>query len=232
MFVLCFLLHRAIVPHPLTSFFLPESHFHEKVTHMTSASNARIRSFFEFDPLDFIDEVVIATSEYINGGLASLTAVVDLQDVAARARSDFLQQLNKRLQKSLNVNSDLLEMFLMRNIFWIDVDVDLAFEFSRSDPQNLEPEPDDADETELDKQLESLRAEIGKELARRMQLQEQIRANSEREMVASIVAERETDVTELIHDIKSLPVEEVTRACSVLESFREIPERPHRFIFD
>ena len=199
---------------------------------MTSASNARIRSFFEFDPLDFIDEVVIATSEYINGGLASLTAVVDLQDVAARARSDFLQQLNKRLQKSLNVNSDLLEMFLMRNIFWIDVDVDLAFEFSRSDPQNLEPEPDDADETELDKQLESLRAEIGKELARRMQLQEQIRANSEREMVASIVAQRETDVTELIHDIKSLPVEEVTRACSVLESFREIPERPHRFIFD
>ena len=199
---------------------------------MTSASNARIRSFFEFDPLDFIDEVVIATSEYINGGLASLTAVVDLQDVAARARSDFLQQLNKRLQKSLNVNSDLLEMFLMRNIFWIDVDVDLAFEFSRSDPQNLEPEPDDADETELDKQLESLRAEIGKELARRMQLQEQIRANSERELVASIIAERETDVTELIHDIKSLPVEEVTRACSVLESFREIPERPHRFIFD
>lgn len=199
---------------------------------MTSASNPRIRSFFEFDPLDFIDEVVIATSEYINGGLASLTAVVDLQDVAARARSGFLQQLNKRLQKSLNVNSDLLEMFLMRNIFWIDVDVDLAFEFSRSDPQNLEPEPDDADETELDKQLESLRAEIGKELARRMQLQEQIRANSERELVASIIAERETDVTELIHDIKSLPVEEVTRACSVLESFREMPERPHRFIFD
>ena len=207
---------------------------HQKVTQMCAASNARIRSFFQFDPLEFVDEVVIATSEYINGGLASLTAILDLQDSPPSAKAELLRQLNKRLQKSLNLNSDLLEMFVMRNIFWVDIDVDLAFELSSAAlPQSPALATDSDDSDRLDEELESLRASIAREAERRANLIRSIRGNEEKARAASLVAERAPAIESLLKDIEALPVGDVSRALTLLQSFRErLSPPPHGFVFD
>ena len=200
---------------------------------MCAASNARIRSFFQFDPLEFVDEVVIATSEYINGGLESLTAILDLQDSPPAAKAELLRQLNKRLQKSLNLNSDLLEMFVMRNIFWVDIDVDLAFELSSTVPQSPAVALDGDDGDRLDEELESLRASIASEAERRARLIQSIRGNEEKARAASLVAERAPAIESLLKDIEALPVGDVSRALTLLQSFRErLCPPPHGFVFD
>ena len=40
------------------------------------SSNSRIKSYFNFDPIELIDDIVCAVSQYINDGIESLAALL------------------------------------------------------------------------------------------------------------------------------------------------------------
>ena len=188
---------------------------------MEPVSNPRIRSYFQFDPLEFIDDVVIATSEYINGGLGSLAAIVDLQDLPEGEKEGFLTKLRKRLQRSLNTNSDLFEMYVMRNIFWVDIDVDLAFEISKTETTPNVDLDETAEDKSLDVELEELRSQIKEEIRERRILLSQIRETQTRMQIAEETVERIPEMQQLLNEMKVLPVSQIVNASSILKSIKE-----------
>lgn len=192
-------------------------------------SNARIRSYFGFDPVEFVDDIVVATSEYINGSLESLAAAVSVQDMPIDAKEKFMGKVNSRMQRSLNINSDLLEMYVMRNIFWIDVDVDMAAELRQADKSAVSISVDMDYDDGTDRRLKDLYAEISSESSKRTALLHAIDATEKQCKVAEQIVARRAEIDALLGELQSLPTDRVESAVSVLQSYKDLMNsRPAR----
>jgi hypothetical protein len=179
----------------------------------SAASNARVKTFFERDPIEFIDDVVAAMSHYVESNIESLgsrMADVHLSDNHKRA---FLHDLMARVMHSLNVNSDIFEMYVMRNIFHIPVDVDLAGSLMPS--QNSAAEDldrsftRDAESDDLDEEIHSLISQIEASKERRRQLVQSIKANEARLKVSQAALNRMPAIAELAQATAAVPVDRI-----------------------
>jgi hypothetical protein len=114
----------------------------------------------------------MAISHDVQNGIESLGSVMVDVRISDNHKRSFMRDLTARLMHSLNVNSDMLEIYVMRNICHIPVHVDLAGSLVRS-PASAADELDrsferDADPNDLDNEIRALTAEIdgGKERRR------------------------------------------------------------------
>jgi hypothetical protein len=198
-----------------------------------AASNARVKTFFERDPIEFIDDVVAAMSHYVESGIESLGSIMADVRLSDNHKRAFLRELMARVMHSLNVNSDIFEMYVMRNIFHIPVDVDLAGSLMPGpgpDAEDLDRSfGRDADSDDLDEEMRALIAQIEAGKDRRRRLAQSIRASEARLKVSQAALNRMPAIAELAHAAAAVPagrVDELIRSMSALLQRAEAAEAP------
>ena len=70
-------------------------------------STSRVRSFFNFEPLDFIDDTVNAVAIYAADAIVSLAAFMKEDKVPDNEINKIKNKLNQRVAEELNRNSEL-----------------------------------------------------------------------------------------------------------------------------
>jgi hypothetical protein len=73
-----------------------------------------------------MDTVVTAISHDVQSGIESLGSVMLHVRRSDNHKHSFMSELPARVMHSLNVNSDIFEMYVRCNIFHIPVDIDLT----------------------------------------------------------------------------------------------------------
>lgn len=191
----------------------------------STESNTRIRQFFGFDPIEFVDDVVCSTSYYINGLKESLSSLLSSESISQNKQNEIKSKLFTALQSSIDLNSDIFEMYLMRNIFHIPVDVDLTSELSSSskiagnmDSLSSESMINEADEDELDSELEGLYAEIRNEQNVQQELWDKI--SSKRIMIQQTneIVKRTDMIDEILRNAGEIPVQQIDELLENLQS--------------
>lgn len=215
-------------------------------------SITRAKAFFGMNPIEFVDDVVCSVSTYVQETLDAMFSKLLEVKASKTQKMKFETDLKAAMQESINTNSDLFELYVMRNIFHIDVDVDLTEVLTRSEASVLgddfSADRDDLsfgheDGEDLDGQLEQLYREIQSEQARRKRLASEIRTNQAQLKIAEMIRERLPRIRELAESVKTLPVDEIDKIIvqlqDLLERARSIPPdqrslafHQNAFIFD
>lgn len=189
------------------------------------ASVARARTFFGFNPVDFVDDIVCAMSFYISSCMEAISAKLAEVQISPNHKQRFIKELTDAVQKSVNKNADLFELFVMRNIFHIDTDVDLAsalsaptVEKSRDNVSVMNEDTDDG----IDAELEALYAEIETESRRRCELIQKIKQNDAQLTIAEALEKRRPELEALARESQTLPSAEITEK---IRSFEDILDR-------
>lgn len=180
-------------------------------------SNTRIRQFFGFDPIEFVDDVVCSTSYYINGLKESLSSLLTSESISQNKQNEIKSKLFTALQASIDLNSDIFEMYLMRNIFHIPVDVDLTSELSTpskniSEFDNLSSESiinENTNEEELDNELEELYEQIRNAQNEQQRLKQQIRSKKTMIKQTNEIIKRTDLIDEIIRNANEIPMEQI-----------------------
>ena len=188
------------------------------------ASVARARTFFGFNPVDFVDDIVCAMSYYISSCLEAISAKLAEVRVSPNHKQRFMRELSEVVQKSVNKNADLFELFVMRNIFHIDIDVDLAGALTapevHEDGGGVSMIQGDSDDG-TDAELEALYAEIEKETRRRCELIKTIRQEEAQLAIAEALEKRLPEIEELGKCAHELPSDEVNEKIRRFEDILE-----------
>ena len=176
------------------------------------SSNARVKTYFQFDPLELIDDIVCATSQYVNDGIESLYALFAQLDMSENIKNEFITKLSQKIQESLNKNSDLFELYLMRNIFVIPIDVDLASALDIEENKNIEDNNNFIVENEdFDSEIIALYDKINELKTEHSFLIESIKRNKINLYISDRIIERIPDFQEIIGMYNSIPNEKITQ---------------------
>jgi hypothetical protein len=188
-----------------------------------AASNARVQTFFQRDPIEFIDDVVMAMSHYVQSGIESLGSVMVNVRLSDNHKRAFMRELTARVMHSLNVNSDIFEMYVMRNIFHIPVDVDFAGSLAQSQDSSAEaldgsfkpaPESDD-----FDKEILRLRAKIRESNEKRKRLLHSVKENEAKLQISKAALDRMPEILEEAQATADLPCDQINR---LIQSMRNL----------
>jgi hypothetical protein len=189
------------------------------------ASNARVRSYFQRDPIEFVDDIVMAMSHYVNNGIESLASVMTDLHLSENHKRAFIRELKSRVVLSLDRNSDIFEMYVMRNIFHIPVDADLVGMMApepEGDPGDLNQSFHATDESDkLDRELIAITREIQDAQARQRELAASIRATETQLKVCELVLARLPDVVELAEAADKLPTKRIDQLIQAMEAMLE-----------
>ena len=187
----------------------------------SSHSNARVRSFFKFDPIEFSDDVVCALSSYISSAIDSLVSLMSKVDVSEKDKRTFISNLISVMQESLDKNADKFEAYILRNIFDISVNVDLAAaidtpkkgESSNNSVHDSfginDIDEEDLDENELDNELTQLYNKIQSEQNKRIELLASIKGNRVKLNEAKQIVERLPKINQIINLASQLPKNDI-----------------------
>ena len=199
-------------------------------------SITRAKAFFGMNPLEFVDDVVTSVSTYVQETLEALFAKLLEVKTSQNHKYKFERDIREAMQESININSDLFELYVMRNIFHIDVDVDLTDALTRSENSTIGDEVS-ADRVDLsfgyddseglDGQLEELYKQIQMEQSKRRFLASEIRRNQVQVKIAEMIMERLPAIRELATSVVELPIDEIDRIIAqcqeLLERVRSVP---------
>jgi hypothetical protein len=177
------------------------------------ASNARVRSFFGCDPVEFVDDVICAMASYVTAGIESLSSLITATGLSENHKAKFCHDLSAQMQKSINENSDIFELYVVRNICHVPIDVDLAAELSdihQVQSPNIEASPVRVDDSgALDDELMDLRERIRVEQGRRRHFVEELRRTQAQISVFETLDRRLAKIRELKQLVDSLPSREL-----------------------
>jgi hypothetical protein len=178
-----------------------------------AASNARVMTFFQRDPVDFIDDMVMAVSHYVQSGIESLSSIMMDVKLSENHKRAFMRELTAQVMHSLNVNSDIFEMYVMRNIFHIPVDIDLAGsimesqDFSAVDLDRSFSRDGDSDD--LDDEIRELTAKIYQNKEKRKQLLRSVKENEARLKISQTALDRIPAIVELEKAVANAPCDQM-----------------------
>lgn len=156
------------------------------------------------NPIDFVDDVVCAVSFYVTEGLEAIASKLTEVRISRNHVHKFVTTITSAMQKSVDKNSDLMELYVMRNIFHIDTDVDLAGALSspmRSPRKEMIPDVSD----DLDVRLTNLYEEIEAEERKKMRLVAAIKREEEQLKITEMIDARLPEIRELAKAAKALP---------------------------
>lgn len=197
-------------------------------------SDPRIRSFFGFDPLVMIDDIICATSHYINNGIDSLYSLLSQYNLSDERKTEITRKLAYKLNESFNKNSDMFEMYCMRNIFPIHVDIDLCDALINSEksapasPYRNQIGPDeDIDEVSetLDQQLLEIQKNIEDQKTIYYDLVQSIRSKKVQLCVSQKLLERKPRIEHLINKYKQIPAEKIANITQQMTACLEMVEK-------
>lgn len=181
-------------------------------------SNPRIRSFFKFDPIEFSDDVICSLSFYINNTIDTINSLLTSIEVSEKNKSIFQNELVTKLQNSIDENADKFELYIMRNIFDISVNIDLTSDIDTPKKKSDEDEQkfsdnqdDDFDDKDLDRQLAELYAQIQESQAKRVQLVTTIKTNKAKLNEVRELTKRLPDINRIIELTQQLPSDEIKK---------------------
>ncbi|KAK8898859.1 hypothetical protein M9Y10_001151 [Tritrichomonas musculus] len=181
-------------------------------------SNPRIRSFFKFDPIEFSDDVICSLSFYINNTIDTINSLLTSIEVSEKNKSIFQNELVTKLQNSIDENADKFELYIMRNIFDISVNIDLTSDIDTPKKKSDEDEKkfsdnqdDDFDDKDLDRQLAELYAQIQESQAKRVQLVTTIKTNKAKLNEVRELTKRLPDINRIIELTQQLPSDEIKK---------------------
>ena len=178
-------------------------------------SNGRVRQFFGFDPVEFVDDVVCATSFYINGLQESLSSLLSAESISQNRQNEIKTKLFSALQSSIDLNSDIFELYLMRNIFHIPVDADLTSELVSNSTKNIPIQSETSfsydleEEEELDSELRNLYQQIREEQEKRHSLQQSIFKHKINLQQTQEITKRSTQINNIIRSAQELPTQQI-----------------------
>lgn len=181
-------------------------------------SNPRVRSFFKFDPIEFSDDVICSLSFYINNAIDTINSLLTKVEVSENIKLKFQNDLITKLQNSIDVNADKFELYIMRNIFDISVNIDLTPDIDtpkkvrNSDKDGLDDFDDDDndfDDTELNQNLTDLYEQIQDAQAQRVQLVTSIKSNKAKLYEANELLKRMPSINKIIELAEQLPASEI-----------------------
>lgn len=185
-------------------------------TEEVSYSNPRIRSFFKFDPIEFSDDVVCALSFYLNQAIDSIISLLTNVPTSESRKKKFQNDLITKLRNSIDENADKFELYIMRNIFDISVNIDVTADIDT--PKKVkgneeggfdEMEEEDFNDEKLDKKLDELYAQIQDCQAQRVQLVTSIKSNKAKLNEANALVARLPKINEIIKLAEQLPEREI-----------------------
>jgi hypothetical protein len=186
-----------------------------------ASSNARVKIFFERDPIEFIDDVVMAMSHYVRSGIDSLSSVMVDVRLSDNHKRSFIRDLAARVKHSLDVNSDIFEMYVMRNIFHIPVDVDLAGSVVQSQESAVDDLDRsfgrDAESDELDEEIRALQAQIYKSNERRKKLVREAKQTEAKLKISKAALERMPAIMELAQAVEAVPSKRINELIQSME---------------
>jgi hypothetical protein len=179
-------------------------------------SDPRVRTFFQTDPVSFIDEVVASMSHYVSGGLESLSSMLSDRSlgVSPNHKAALVQNLNQKIQTSLTLNADIFEMYLLRNIFHIPVDVDLAgviMDSHNEQSASFDGAAFGPDSEDLDQHLADLHHQIGEAQFRRKRLANSIQSTRLQLKISEQCLARLPALSQLRAAAAALPVNRVEK---------------------
>ena len=150
-------------------------------------STSRVRSFFNFEPLDLIDDTVNAVAIYAADAIVSLAAFLKEDKVPDNEINKIKSKLNQKVAEELNRNAELFGLYLIRNIFNIPASIDLAAALTQTTNPNETETSEIHEETvtgvsaeemnEVDKEIDSLIAQIGEKHNQYIQIAQSIKQN-------------------------------------------------------
>lgn len=182
------------------------------------SSNSRIKSYFNFDPIELIDDIVCAVSQYINDGIESLAALLIQLDNNEETRNRVINKITELMQDSLNRNSDLFELYLMRNIFVIPVDVDLASAIdSAESDQSFDVSNNLSHENELDEEIENLYKKINEQKLVYLSHLKNIKENEIQSQIYEQIISRVPILEKLLLEYQELPQQKLDELVSLAE---------------
>lgn len=201
-------------------------------------SITRAKTFFGMNPVTFVDDVVCAVSTYIQNASEAMSAKLLEVKASTNHKYKFERDLKIAMQESINRNSDLFELYVLRNIFHVDVDVDLASAITRNE-STIEEESSSnfkfthEDGEGLDERLEQLYKEIHEEQVRSKQLAAEIKANQAQLEIYKLILKRLPAIRQLADSIRTLPTDDIDRMRArleeILERTRSVqPESPEK----
>lgn len=193
-------------------------------------SNPRSRSFFGFNPIEFSDDVAIALSYYMDNALGSIISILSNVKVSEKKKEKFQDELIQILQNSVNLNSDKFELYILRNIFDISVNIDLTSTIDTpkndkaadEDVLNGIDNDDSFDDRELDSQLMELYAQIQECQAERVQLITSIKTNKAQLNEANEIVNRLPKINQIIDLVEKIPPSEIE---GVAQKIKELLDR-------
>lgn len=200
-------------------------------------SITRAKAFFGMNPLEFVDDVVSSVSTYVQETLDAMFAKLLEVKVSQNHKYKFERDIAAAMHESINTNADLFELYVMRNIFHIDVDVDLTDALTRSLETSTIGDETSAERVDfsfgyddsdgLDGQLEELYRQIQIEQSKRKSLASEIRTNQAQVKIVEMILERLPAIKELAASVKELPIDDIDRIISqcqqLLERVKSIP---------
>ena len=166
-------------------------------------ANIRVRSFFGFDPNAMIDDIASSVMYYINSNINALAPL--LTGDSGERMNEFIT----RLQESYIKNMDLFELYTMRNIFDIPLDLDLV---DVEQEQESDIKLDDsfvADSNDYDNELLALYQRFNEQ-----QEQKKMHVNNINELESQLsinqqILQRAAKIKSIISEAHSLPVNRV-----------------------
>lgn len=183
-------------------------------------STSRVRSFFNFEPVDVIDDAVNAVAVYAADVIVSLTTCLKEDGFPDNEVTKIKNKLNQRVAEELNKNSELFILYLLRNVFNIPASVDLAAAYtapsthndddlSKSDISHEEPitgvseDQMKAIDTEIDKML----AQINGKYDEYVEMCKSIRANETEAVYLDKILERLNKIESIVDRVNELPTD-------------------------
>ena len=188
----------------------------EPQTKFTSTS--RVRSFFNFEPIDFIDDTVNAVAIYAADAIVSLAAFMKEDKVPDNEINKIKNKLNQRVAEELNRNSELFGLYLIRNIFNIPASIDLAAALTQrgaEDQESTEIQEDvvtgvsPEEMGQVDKEIESLIAQISERHDHYTQLCNSIRKNESEAIFLEELTKRISKIENIVERTNALPFQQL-----------------------
>lgn len=211
------------------------------------SSSSRVKTFFNFDPYELIDDTVSAVTQYITDALMSFTECLKGNRFTQDEANQISAKLQREISKSLAENADLFEMYLLRNIFNVPLNVDLGQnlndDFQESSnlmesmmSSNMDISSIQSMNNELDAEIESLRAQIIERYQQYIDLCKRIQKNELEALYLEKLISRFDKIESILHSISQLPTEQAKLLCQkteeCLKKAQQINEAKQRSLND
>ncbi|EAX95489.1 hypothetical protein TVAG_222860 [Trichomonas vaginalis G3] len=211
----------------------------EKSKYVTVSSSSRVKSFFQFDPCDLIDDTISAVTQYINDALVSFSEHLKASKFSQSEIDEIRAKITREISNSLAVNADLFEMYLLRNIFNIPLSIDLASVVTNNFTENSATSDSIASiadipsikttNKDLNDQIEDLRQQIIHKHKQYTELCHSIQEKEVQALYLENLVKRFDRIEKVLKQISSLPTEEARKLCEssedCLRKAQEIQER-------